>query len=146
MPFGSDAPGLGAPLGPPPPPSILAGAVGRGLEDEDEEGVGAAVTLPEVAFPPPPATGEGVMVTTTLVTTVDSTRPEPRVTKVVGTVARMTEGEVALELGAGEGAGEPLAGEETGTGELDGGGWGDDDWRCGKRAAFSGDEKRKSDY
>ena len=60
-------------MGPPPPPSIDVGAVGSGEEDDDL----AALEL-TVLFPV--GVAEGVMVTTTWVTMVVSTRPEPRVT------------------------------------------------------------------
>ncbi len=126
IPFGSDAPGLGAPLGPPPPPSILEGAVGRGLNEEEEDGVGAVVPLPfEVPFPA--GVGVGVIVTTIWETTVDSTRPEPKTTAVERNVDRMTEGvgEVALPDAGGDVPPLTLI-EGEGTAEL-GAGCGDDD-------------------
>jgi len=89
MPPGAVAPGLGAPSGPLPPPSILAGAVETGTDD--------VVELAEVgeAEEPLPAllVGAGVMVTTMADVKVLVCRLDSRTVPTENDVERMGDGE-----------------------------------------------------
>lgn len=93
-PFAEEAPGLGAPLAP-PPAGISVAAVGSGPVDDgfaEEEEFVLAVLLPFVVpFPVVWAAGTEVMVKTMPLVTVLTTRPGPRVTPVEKDVDRMIE-------------------------------------------------------
>ncbi len=95
-PFGAAAPGLGAPFGPLPPPSMFVGAVGSGPVDDAllEDELLLEVLFPELCD----WVGVGVKVKTTLEVNVLSTLDGPRVTPVVNDVERIRDWEVEEEF------------------------------------------------
>lgn len=92
-PFDEEAPGLGAPLAP-PPAGISVAAVGSGAVDDgfaEEEELLLVVVLPVFVPFPVACAGAEVMVKTTPLVKVLTTRPAPRVSPVVKEVERMIE-------------------------------------------------------